>query len=273
MLEKVEAEKASARASKKLSTFELKALNGSKYGKIFVEMVNVTESKSIQSYDLAKNIYQDIYDPLIELIENQRHAINALSHEGNSAIQLVIDHDSLVKNSKSEYFRAKTEMETAVRAYENFKSEDNDEETINFYKNKLFRQMNTKMRISQEKSNYYDACIKRANECLRIHSHKMQEYVRVFNELNYEQNQLMIDSLNKLVIFETSVDMNLKYDTKMFSKMIEQIQITHESSYTQSQKAKTVNTFSSFFLKSNTMIFAIQENKEALYHWSYSNFK
>ena len=190
---------------------------------------------------LLNNIYQDIYDPLAEMVENQRHAINGLVYEGNSAIQLVQDHDSLVKNSKAEYFRAKTEMELAVKSYENFKSEENDEETVTFYKNKLFRQMNTKMRISQEKSSYYDSCIKRANAWLKIHSHRMQEYVRVFNELNYQRNQLMIEWLNKLVIFETSFEMNLKYDTKMFSKMIEQIQINHETVYTKDQSTKEVN--------------------------------
>lgn len=54
MLEKVEWEKAAARASKKLSTFDLKSLSSSNYGKIFIEMINVSESRSIQAYDLAK---------------------------------------------------------------------------------------------------------------------------------------------------------------------------------------------------------------------------
>ena len=39
-----------------------------------------------------------------------------------------------------------------------------------------------------------------------------------------DRNQMILDSLNKLVLFETSMDMNLKYDTKMFTKMIEDMQ-------------------------------------------------
>lgn len=53
----------------------------------------------------------------------------------------------------------------------------------------------------------------------------MQNLVRVLSQLNQEREQIMIDSLNKLVLFETSVDMTLKYDTKMFVKLIEEMQL------------------------------------------------
>lgn len=191
-------------------------------------MLNVAESRSIQAYDLAKNIYQEIYDPLNEQIENQRHAITGLTYEGARTMQIAQEHDTQVKAAKAEYFRIKAEMDLAVQAYENLNYEGDDEESNNFYKSKLFREMNTKMRVCQEKANVYDSSVNRANEGLKIYSERMQSYVRVFNQLSYERNQLMIDSLNKLVIFETSVEMNLKYDTKMFSKMIEKIQTTHD---------------------------------------------
>ena len=57
----------------------------------------------------------------------------------------------------------------------------------------------------------------------------MQGLVRVYSEMDQERSQLMIDSLDKLVLFETSVEMNHRYDTKMFAKLIEEIQKKEEN--------------------------------------------
>lgn len=64
---------------------------------------------------------------------------------------------------------------------------------------------------------------------MAYYTEKMQGLVRVHSEMHQERKQIMVDSLNKLVLFETSVDMTLKYDTKMFAKMIEEIQIQEQS--------------------------------------------
>jgi len=124
---------------------------------------------------------------------------------------------------KSEYFASKSEISGAIKTYEKFKSENEgeDKDTL-FYKDKLFKQMNSKMRVSQEKENLYQAWVKRANENLQYYTEKMQGLVKVYSQMQQERKQIMIDSLNKLVIFETSVQMTLKYDAKMFVKLIEE---------------------------------------------------
>jgi hypothetical protein len=75
---------------------------------------------------------------------------------------------------------------------------------------------------------------------LAYYTEKMQGLVRVHSEMHQERKQIMVDSLNKLVLFETSADMTLKYDTKMFSKMIEEIQIQeqNELGVTSDEKSK-----------------------------------
>jgi len=70
---------------------------------------------------------------------------------------------------------------------------------------------------------YINKSVKRANENLHYYTEKMQGLVRVYNQMNLERKQIMTDSLNKLVLFETSMEMTLKYDTKMFVKLIEEI--------------------------------------------------
>jgi hypothetical protein len=85
--------------------------------------------------------------------------------------------------------------------------------------------MNAKMRVCQEKCNLYKLCVKKANHNLLYYTDKMQNLVRVLSQLNQEREQTMIDSLNKLILFETSVDMTLKYDTKMFVRLIEEMQL------------------------------------------------
>ena len=52
----------------------------------------------------------------------------------------------------------------------------------------------------------------------------MKNLIKIFSDMAKDRNQMILDSLNKLVLFETSMDMNLKYDTKMFTKMIEDMQ-------------------------------------------------
>ena len=227
--EKMDAERVNARANKKFSSFEYQFLNQTKYGRIFEEMLNVSESKSVQAYDLVKSISQDIYEPLKEMMGHQAHAVTGISYEGRRAMKGTKDLGDQLSNIKREYFHAKGELSRAVTNYEKFKAENpqNDKNT-EFYKIKLFKQMNAKMRVWQEKNNLYSICVKRANENLKYYTEKMQGLVRIYSQMSYDRNQIMIDSLNKLVLFETSVDMNLKYDTKMFTKLIEDIQAQQE---------------------------------------------
>lgn len=66
----------------------------------------------------------------------------------------------------------------------------------------------------------------------------MQGLVRVYSQMEKERKQIMTDSLNKLVIFETSVEMTLKYDAKMFVNLIEEITQPTEEEKKETKKAK-----------------------------------
>ena len=213
----------------KFSCFKFHSLYKSKYGRVFEEMVNWAESKSKQAYDLIKNISQDIYEPLQELADSQQHAITGISYEGRKSMKITKDLDEDLLILKSEHYAAKTEMKRSINNYEKFNNENKgeDRDTL-FYKDKLFKQMNSKMRVWQEKENLYRQWVKKANENLSYYTDKMQGLVRVYSQMNQEREQIMTDSLNKLVLFETSVDMTLKYDTKMFVKLIEEITQTEE---------------------------------------------
>lgn len=227
--EKMDSERAAARASKKFSQFQLQHLNQSKYGRIFDEMLNVAESKSVQAYELVKSISQDIYDPLKSLVETQGHAVTGLTYEGRRAMKETRDLDLQLQSIKLEYFRSKSEMAKSIENYEKYKSETVEiDKNTEFYRDKLFKQMNAKMRVWQEKANLYEIWVKKSNENLNFYTEKMQGLVRVFAEMAQERKQIMTDSLNKLVLFETSVDMNLKYDTKMFTRMIDDLQVKEQ---------------------------------------------
>ncbi|CAI2387815.1 unnamed protein product [Moneuplotes crassus] len=221
---KMDCERACARSNKKFSTFKFQHLYDSQYGKIFEEMVNCAESKSRQSYDLIKNISQDIYDPLQECADSHYHAITGISYDGRKAMKVTKDLEDDLQTIKAEYYSSKVEMKRAISNYEKFCKENkgDDKDTV-FYRDKLFGQMNSKMRVSHEKENAYQLLVKRANDNLKFYTERMQGLVRVYSQMEKERKQLMIDSLNKLVIFETSVEMTLKYDAKMFVKLIEEI--------------------------------------------------
>lgn len=111
-------------------------------------MVNCAESKSRQAYDLIKNISQDIYDPLQECSDSQYHAITGISYEGRKAMKVTKDLEEDIQTIKAEYFSSKVEMSRAIANYEKFWKENkgDDKDTV-FYKDKLFRQMNSKMRV------------------------------------------------------------------------------------------------------------------------------
>lgn len=220
--ERMDSELVNAKAHKRFAGFELKAL---KQNKIFEEMLNVADSKSVQSFDLIKNIKNDIYLPLCDLLERQTKAFEMMSVDGRRAMKNTCTYEDELYRIKSEYFKSKSEMAKAIEVYEEFKQKANfDEDSMNFYKSKLFSQMNVKMRISQEKGSIYQMWVEKCNENLRVYCKQMKSLVKIFSDMSKDRNQIVLDSLNKLVLFETSVDMNLKYDTKMFTKLIEQMQ-------------------------------------------------
>ena len=151
--ERMDSELVNAKAYKQFSTFELRALN---HNKIFEEMLNVAESKSVQSYDLIKNIKSDIYQPLCQMLGHQSKALEMMSVDGRRAMKNTCELEDELFRIKTEYFKSKSEMAKAVDLYEEFKEKANfDEESMAYYKSKLFSQMNIKMRISQEKGSIY----------------------------------------------------------------------------------------------------------------------
>ena len=120
-------------------------------------MLTVAESKSSQAQNLINNIMHDIYSPLKKLAEEHGHAITGISYEGRKAMKGAKELKEQLLDIKSEYLRSKGEMERSIHNYEKFKTEnpggDKDSE---FYKDKLFKQMNAKMRVCQEKGNMYE---------------------------------------------------------------------------------------------------------------------
>ena len=74
--------------------------------------------------------------------------------------------------------------------------------------------MNQKLRLSELKGQEYKMLIKRSNEYLSQYSRKMKNFANALKSAEEKRSQLITDALNKMILFETSVEMNNKYDTK-----------------------------------------------------------
>ena len=83
--------------------------------------------------------------------------------------------------------------------------------------------MNQKLWLSELKGQEYKILIKWSNEYLSQYSRWMKNLVNALKTHEEQRSQLVTDALNKMILFETSVEMNNKYDTKQFAALMDEL--------------------------------------------------
>ena len=83
--------------------------------------------------------------------------------------------------------------------------------------------MNERMWINEDKAKSCNILSRQMNEHLNLYRKKISDFTKSYRELEDAKFEMLYDSINKMIIFETACDMNNKYDTKGFSQLMEKI--------------------------------------------------
>ena len=83
--------------------------------------------------------------------------------------------------------------------------------------------MNERMIKNEESAKASTVVAKQLNEHLELYKNKIEEFKTAFKDLEGAKFEMLFDSINKMIIFETACDMNNKYDTKGFADLIDKI--------------------------------------------------
>lgn len=76
-------------------------------------------------------------------------------------------------------------------------------------------------RDSEEKQIVYKSIVKRANEFKKFYCETMRQLLSRLEEHELERIEHFKAAADKIIVYETSQDMNNKYDAKIFSKVAE----------------------------------------------------
>ena len=77
--------------------------------------------------------------------------------------------------------------------------------------------------------------VKRANEFKSLYCHSMGQLLSRLEEHEEERIQLFKAAADKIIVYETSQDMNNKYDAKVFSRVAENIDTSKQIKFFKSK--------------------------------------
>jgi hypothetical protein len=101
----------------------------------------------------------------------------------------------------------------------------NKTRTIDFYDERLFKSMNSKMKLVSEKAREVKSKTEEQNILISKFRERMEIGIKDFEEMEDQRVQSIIDSLNEMNIFQTNCEMNNKYDSNNFNEEVEHIEI------------------------------------------------
>lgn len=100
--------------------------------------------------------------------------------------------------------------------------------TANFYDEKLFTSLNSKMKQVDVKAKELEGWTDSLNHQIADFKQSMTEGIKDLEKMEEDRVQALIDALNQINVFQTNCDMNNKYDSNNFYESVESIK-TEES--------------------------------------------
>lgn len=76
---------------------------------------------------------------------------------------------------------------------------------------------------SEDKQVVYKSVVKRANDFKRFYCEQMMQLLKRLEEHEDERIQALKAAADKLIVYETSQEMNNRYDAKVFAKVVDSI--------------------------------------------------
>ncbi len=98
----------------------------------------------------------------------------------------------------------------------------------NSYKSRVFSNMNNKMRLTEERARDLKETVFAMNSFKANYKRKMKTNFETMMKVEEQRHQEKVDALNKLLIFQTNCDMNVKYDTNGFADIVNEVKPDHD---------------------------------------------
>ncbi|CDW73398.1 UNKNOWN [Stylonychia lemnae] len=111
----------------------------------------------------------------------------------------------------------------ANQLYDDWDKIKGNEKHSQNYKDQILKDAHQNRKESEEKLLVYKSIVKRANEFKRYYCEQMSQLLKRLEEHEVERIQSLKAAADKIIVYETSYEMNNKYDAKAFVKVSESI--------------------------------------------------
>ncbi|CAI2359647.1 unnamed protein product [Moneuplotes crassus] len=219
---KIQVEKSKAAQIAQISIHETKSLQSSPFAQVIDAMKRKSKNE-VEQYELfVKNLVEDVALPFKEAMEEfDQKSQQLFSKVKDSVILLSYDLDKYQK-IKWRYDDSSSDFIKTLYKYTDFLKQSTEKSSV-FYQKKLFQELGSHMIQNEEKVIECATKEEEINDEIEGYTENLEDFRKEFQELESMRFQSIEDAINRIVIFETSCDMNNKYDTKGMAALVEKL--------------------------------------------------
>ncbi len=165
------------------------------------------------------NLEKDVRDELVEKIDEFKARKIMKFYETRGEIEKMLQQESLLAIKYGDYWKSSTDLSQGLDSYITYKSNSGE----GYMLDKILKKASQALWQNEDRAKQCDQLSRQMNENLKLYRSKLDEFKDEFIDMERLKFDTLLTSLNCIVLHETSCDMNNKYDTKGFQKMIDNI--------------------------------------------------
>ena len=222
LTKKIQTEKSKTSQLSNLYNFPITHLADSPFATVIDSMKRKSKNEADQYQTFVENLVNDVAYPF----KDSMTEFETRSKEMFKQIKADISNLFAVLNSftktKWQYEDSSKELINSLYAYNDFKRQATEASSV-FYKNRLFNTLGSKLLVSEDRASECKLINYEINQCIEDYLGRISFFKKEFEALEALRFQSIVDAINRIVIFETSCDMNNKYDTKGMASLVEKL--------------------------------------------------
>eukprot|EP00347_Sterkiella_histriomuscorum_P022699 403337490 len=217
---KVQAEFIYAKALEDLSNLNLGSIEKTQFEEFANTLKINSRNKALQAWELGDSLSKDVIEPLKKLKIAQEQEALEIYEQAQQLIQSIKSKQEEVKQYTSQYQRV---AKQANQCYDDWNKIKESEKHGQTYKDQMLKDAHQYRKESEEKMIIYKSMVKRANEFKKYFQEQMSYLLKRLEEHENERIECLKAAADKIIVYETSQDMNNKYDAKAFARTIDEI--------------------------------------------------
>jgi hypothetical protein len=204
------------------SNFNTLKLDNSPFSDVISAMKRKSKNEIEQFQHFIDNLVNDVAFPLKDAVsefDKKWKQMFGDMKDSISEIHITIDG---FQRMMWKYQDTSDVLCQSVLKYINFKLQET-EGSSTFFKKKLFNEIGMNLLVNEDKSTDLKDTWEEINDLIEIYLGKFEGFKKAYEENEAFRYQSIVDAINRIVIFETSCDMNNKYDTKGMAALVEKL--------------------------------------------------